>query len=69
LGQAVARLAFTSDPEDNITDNESIAIKRLNNVCRKYQGDPSVCSMITKGFQKLIDRGHIIPYNDVTGDI
>ena len=65
LGQAVARLAFMSDPGENVTDNENIAVKRLNNVCRKYGNSSEVCSMITKGFQKLIDRKHILCEKDL----
>ena len=60
LGQAVAYLAFTSDPAETIGENEHIAVKRLQNVCRKYSGSPEVKTMIMKGFQKLIDKGHIL---------
>ena len=65
LGQAIAFLAFTSDPVETLGENEHIAIKRLQNVCRKYSGLPEVKSMIIKGFQKLIDKGHIIMFDQL----
>ena len=63
ISRAVAKLAFNSDPPEGLTDNESIAIRRLQNVCKKYGNDPSVRDMISKGFKKLIDKGHIIMYD------
>ena len=66
VGQAVARLAFTTDPTEGLTDNEYIAVRRLNDVCRKYGGDSSVKDMITKGFEKLINRGHILLYDNLS---
>ena len=68
LGRAVAKLAFLSDPEDSITDNEHMAVKRLQSVCRKYAGNPEVCSMISRGFQKLIDRGHVLCLDDLNAE-
>ena len=66
IGQAVARLAFISDPSEGLTDNEYIAVKRLRNVCRKYAHDPAVREMISKGFDKLIQRGHILLYDNLS---
>ena len=66
IGQAVARLAFMTDPSENITNNEHIAVRRLKDVCRKYGADPTVSSMISKGFKKLIDKGHIILYSNLS---
>ena len=66
LGQAIAFLAFLSDPSESLGESEHIAIKRLQNVCKKYSSDPNVKNMILKGFQKLIDKGHIIMYDDLT---
>ena len=66
LGQAIAFLAFLSDPSESLGESEHIAIKRLQNVCKKYSSDPNVKDMILKGFQKLIDKGHIIMYDDLT---
>ena len=59
LGQAIAYLAFVTDPEEGLGANEHIAIRRLKNVCQKYSSMPEVKNMILKGFQKLVDRGHI----------
>ena len=42
IGQAVAKLAFVSDPVDCIHDNENVAIKRLMNVCKKYGNNEEV---------------------------
>ena len=64
-GQAVAKLAFISDPNGHISDNENIAIKRLHSVCRKYGGNEDIKNLITKGFQKLVDRKHILFVEDL----
>ena len=42
IGQAVARLAFLSDPSESLTNNENIAVRRLKEVCRKYGGKPDI---------------------------
>ena len=58
--RAVARLAFTADPTEYLNDNSYIAVKRLQNVCRKYQANIDVKEMIIKGFQKT-DRSTAYP--------
>ena len=65
VGQAVARLAFISDPTEGLTDNQYVAVRRLKDVCRKYSADSVVREMISKGFEKLISRGHITLYDDL----
>ena len=65
LGQAIAYLAFLSDPSESLGESEHIAVKRLQNVCKKYASNPNIKSMILKGFQKLIDKGHIIMYDEL----
>ena len=65
-GKAIASLAFKADPDKLLTDNEFIAVKRLKNVCVKYSKNPELKESIAKGFQKLIDRGHIIPMSKLT---
>ena len=65
-GKATASLAFKADPDKLLTDNEFIAVKRLKNVCVKYSKNPELKESIAKGFQKLIDRGHIIPMSKLT---
>ena len=66
LGQAVARLAFDSDPNESLANNEVIARKRLKNVCAKYANNQPVREMISRGFKKLVDRGHIKMYEDLS---
>ena len=68
IGQAVARLAFISDPTENLTSNEHIAVRRLKDVCRKFGSDPAVADMISKGFKKLVDKGHIVIYDELSED-
>ena len=36
LKQAISFLAFIDDPEEKLVDNQYIALRRLNDVCRKY---------------------------------
>ena len=66
MGQIIARLAFMTDPSENIDDNEHIAVRRLKDISKKYGSDPSVGIMISKCFKKLIDKGHIILYSELS---
>ena len=66
LKRPVACLAFIKEPRDHLSDNSHIAKKRLLNVCNKYKNEPEVLQMINKGFKKLIDRGHIVPYEKLS---
>ena len=68
IGQAVAQLAFVGDPSEGITDNENIALRRLKNVCTKYASNTTVRERITKGFEKLLNRGHILLYEDLDAE-
>ena len=63
--RAVAYLAFTADPATHLSQNLHIAVKRMKNVCRKYGQNKDVTNMIQKGFEKLLDRGHIIRWEDL----
>ena len=38
----------------------------MKNVCIKYSKTPGLKEAIHKGFQRLIDRGHIIPLSELT---
>ena len=38
----------------------------MKNICRKYGQNEEVKNMIQKGFQKLLDRGHIKRLEDLT---
>ena len=60
LGRAVAKLPFLTDPNGKLTNNSRLASKRLESVCKKYGSDPEIKDMINAGFEKLIDRGHIV---------
>ena len=66
LGQAITFLAFISDPSESIGENHHIAIRRLKNVCNKHSSMPEVKTMILRGFQKLVDRGHVVVLNDLS---
>ena len=64
--RAFVLLAFTADPEIHLNKNMHIAVTRLKNVCRKYGKNPDTLAMIVKGFEKLLTRGHIIEWKDLT---
>ena len=66
--QAIVHLAFTADPDHHLTNNFHIAKKRLENICKKYGTNTDVSSMIMRGFQKLLDRKHIIPWEDLPNE-
>ena len=52
-----------------LTDNRFLAMKRLDNVCRKYGSDMEVKEMIIAAFKKLFDRGHIKLLRDMPQDV
>ena len=66
--QAIVHLAFTADPDHHLTNNFHIAKKRLENICKKYGTNTEVSSMIMRGFQKLLDRKHVIPWEDLPNE-
>ena len=66
LKRPVAHLAFIKEPKEHLEDNSAVAKKRLYNVCNKYKSEPEVASMISAGFRKLIERKHVIPFDDLT---
>ena len=35
-------------------------------MCQKYGNNPDVVQKVSKGFQKLIDKGHIVVYDDLS---
>ena len=67
-GKAVARLAFIDDPVLQLKPNKNVAIKRGENVCKRYSSNQQAVKMICKGLQKLIDRSHVIPLEDLNDD-
>ena len=65
LEQSIAFLAFIADPDENLAENDYIAIKRLNNICQKYGNNPEVKQMIVKGFQgqfRVMERQCLVRY-------
>ena len=66
IRRAIALLAFTADPRDHLKNNFNVAKKRLENICRKYGANTEVSNMIMKGFQKLLDRQHIVPWEKLS---
>ena len=64
--QAKAKLAFWANPEEHLKDNQFIAMKRLENVCRKHGKDPEVVKSFTAGFNKLMSKGFIKKVVDLT---
>ena len=65
-GKAVAKLAFVEDPVSNLKPNMEVARKRAVNVDTKYSSNHEVVQMICKSLKKLIDRGHIIPWENLS---
>ena len=68
MNRALAYLAFTADPALHLNQNMHIAVRRMKNVCRKYGKNEDVKKLILKGFNKLIDRGHIVRWEDLTNE-
>ena len=69
LGRGVAKLPFIKNPNGLLVDNTRIATRRLDSVCKKYAADKEVVEMINKGFQKLLDNGHIVLLKDLPKDV
>ena len=67
-GKAMARLPFKADPKQFLADNNYVAQKRLQNICKKYFKEESVRTQILAAFEKLRKRGHIKHYEDLTED-
>ena len=63
--RAMARLPFKVDPRSHLQDNQYEAIKRLQNVTRKYSKDEKTKSEINAAFAKLRKKGHIRFYEDL----
>ena len=64
--KAMAFLALRTDPNGHLNSNRFIALKRLENVCRKYNKDDKVVENIMAAFQKLHKRGYILYWPDLT---
>ena len=66
--RAVVKLAFIADPIENLKPNRYVALKRLNNVCRKYANEPEAVQMICDKVAKLHNLGHIKFWEDLSAD-
>ena len=69
LGRAVAKLPFMVDPSDKLVDNSKVAAKRLDNVTKKYSGDPEVREMLEKSMKKLLDNGHVVLLDELPPEL
>ena len=68
-GRAVAKLPFLEDPKGKLTPNAYSALKRLDNVCKKYSSNKEVLTMVNAAFNKLFKNGHIILLSDLNRDL
>ena len=57
---AVARLPFLEKPEEKLTENKKVPIKRLDNIIRKYANNNENRTEMMKVFQKFQDKGHLL---------
>ena len=64
--KAIVKLAFIADPVENLKPNKYLALKRLDNVCRKYSNEPKAVDMICEKVAKLQKTGHIKYLEDLT---
>ena len=66
--RAVVKLAFIADPVQNLKPNRYAALKRLDNVCKKYANEPNAIKMICDKVAKLHKTGHIKYWEDFSAD-
>ena len=59
-GFAIAKLPFTLNPEENLKGNRGMALGMLNSVLKKYCKDPEKRKIIYKGWEKMIDKKHLL---------
>ena len=63
-----ARLPFIQDPLTSLTPNQRIAEKILESQLRLVTRNPEMRTDTIKSHNKLRDKGHVIPYSDLTVD-
>ena len=68
-GYAIAKLPFTLTPEDNLKSNRNIALKRLDNIIKKYCADPIMKEGLAKAWEKMISKGHLVFLKDMSSDL
>ena len=66
--KAVVKLAFIANPVENLRPNRYSAMKRLDNVCRKYSSEPDSVKMICEKINKLHKAGHIQYWEDLSAE-
>ena len=60
-------MAFMKDPDEHIKPNRVIAMKRLESV-KKQNPSEEVRQLMSNAFKRLIDRGHIVPWDELSDD-
>ena len=63
-----ATLPFVEDPVEKLRPNRYIAEKVLQSQQRMFSRDPSMREDAVKSHQKLLDRGHVVPYRALPPD-
>ena len=63
-GYAIAKLPFTLPPEKNLTSNRNIALKRLDNILKKYCKNEEMKQGIMKAWDKMISKKHLMFMKD-----
>ena len=64
-GYAVAKLPFMLSPEENLKNNRTIALKRLDNVIKRYCKDPDMKKGLHNAWDKMITKGHLVFLKDL----
>ena len=64
-GYAVAKLPFMLSPEENLKNNRTIALKRLDNVIKRYCKDPEMKKGLFNAWDKMITKGHLVFLKDL----
>ena len=64
--RAVVKLAFIADPAVNLKPNRFAALRRLDNVCKKYANEPEAIKMICDKVAKLHRTGHVKYMEDLS---
>ena len=54
--------------EDFLSDNRDIALRVLEQQCRKYQKDSETCETIQKAFEKLLKNKQMMFFDDLSED-
>ena len=65
-GYAIAKLPFTLPPEKNLTSNRNIALKRLDNILKKYCKNEEMKQGIMKAWDKMISKEHLMFMKDLS---